>query len=512
MRVSRVGDRAERLISPELQEARIAGYARAHGVEVEVLSPELDESGGDAARPVLDAIKEGIAAGRYGGVIVAQLDRLSRMDLADAMRTIQEIEEMGGQVISVAENFDAETPEGEMARNVLLSLGNMQLKRYRAQFNAAKRSAVERGIWPFPKAPVGYLVHHRKDRGDGHLRPDPDRRGDALRAFELRAAGTAWTQIADMLGMSVSAVQKMIRNRAYLGELRLRIDGEEIVNPNAHEAIVSVELWHAAQGSRPRPPRGQSGPALLGGLVRCAGCGRTMTADNGWNGKTAMYRCHPRNATGRCEAPALVAKKLIEPYVEAAALELLHGLSFRASADSRLAAALEAMRDAEAELEAFQQATSAAGNPELFTVGLRQRVEDVQRARADVAAARQPVLAGLPAGDVDSLWGELTVGERRHVLRGVLGVVWVRKGRGDLAARVRVIARGHEPSDLSRPGGGRIRPVEPVAWPTDDLPGEIRPTNPQHVQQRRGTAAQGEGERFSLATIPRRTADALTSA
>jgi hypothetical protein len=93
-RVSRVGDRGDRLISPELQAARIRAFAVIRDLEVKILEPELDVSGGSKAleRPILSQALEGIEEGRYAGIIVAQLDRLSRMDITEALHTIRKIE------------------------------------------------------------------------------------------------------------------------------------------------------------------------------------------------------------------------------------------------------------------------------------------------------------------------------------------------------------------------------------------------------------------------------------
>jgi Recombinase zinc beta ribbon domain len=399
------------------------------------------------------------------------------MGLTDALRTIEEIESRGGEVIAVAENFDARTPEGELGRNVFLSLAHMQLRRYSDAFAVSKRSAVERGVWPVAKIPLGYRCHRIKDGGTGVLEPEPAAARVVLRAFERRVGGAAWSQVADVLGTGVSGAQRLLRNRVYLGEIRLKVNGEEVVNPTAHLAIVPLELWEAAQALQPRPPRGAAkSPALLAGLIRCAGCGRTMTFDAG-----AGYRCHARNASGRCKAPAIIAPATVEPYVQAAALELLGGLHFRAVAENATAA-VKVLRTAEAELEAFQQATSALADADLFATGMRQRVLAVESARGEVAATASLRPVALPKGDLEGLWPTLTVQQRAHVLRGVLGVVWVRKGRGlPVAERVRVIARGHEPADLSRPGSGPIRPVGPVEWPEGDLEGEIRPNLAEHV-------------------------------
>ncbi|MFL5859055.1 MAG: recombinase family protein, partial [Solirubrobacteraceae bacterium] len=229
-RVSHVGDRPE-LRSPELQHERIAWYANAHGLSTAKLKPEIDESGGKARRPILEAAISGIERGEYSGIIVAQLDRLSRLSLADALKTIERIEQVGGKVVAVAENFDAATPEGEMARNVMLSTGHMQLRRYSDQFATAKERAVREGIWPLPSVPLGY----RKDARTRKLIPGPEREVARLRrGFEARAAGQSWRAVADILGVSVSTARDLIRNGVYLGQLRYG----QWVNERAHPELI----------------------------------------------------------------------------------------------------------------------------------------------------------------------------------------------------------------------------------------------------------------------------------
>jgi len=473
-RVSDVGDRDERLRSDALQAERILRHARAQSppLDVVMLDAELDQSGNRAHRPILDAALRGIADGRYGGIIVAQLDRLSRLSLQDALRIIDHIEkDLGGRVVSVGDGFDASTPAGEASRNLILTMGHMQWRIYADGFAHAKRDAVERGVWPPPKVPLGYRCTRIVDGGDGVLKADPATRRIVFRAFERRAAGAPWSEIADILGFSVSGARAVIRNRAYLGEVRVR----DWVNPAAHEQIVPLDLWQAAQRFQPRPPRGaKKAPALLAGIIRCAGCGRAMTFDLGTG-----YRCHARNSNGRCQSPAIIAASRVEPYVERIALDFLRDLRYAASVDEELSEALAELRGLEAEFAAFQQKTSALDGD--FVPGLRDRQAKMERVKARIVAARDRWQSDLPSGDLDSLWPKLRADERGHVLRGSLGVVWVRKGRGDVASRVRVIAHGYEPPNLSRPGSGAIRPVEPVDWPEGDLPGELRVAAAEHV-------------------------------
>lgn len=448
MRVSRVGDRAETLISPAVQAERIEAYAVAHKLGVRMLEPELDVSGGKVDRPVLGAAIAAVERGEAAGIIVAQLDRLSRMDVVDALQTIRRIEAAGGRVIAVAEDFDS-TPEGEMGRNVFLAMGQMQLDRYKQQFRVAKQRAVERGIWPISKVPLGYVKGE-----DRRLVPGPDA-AKVRRAFEMRAGGFSWQAIAGMLGnKGQSAVKKIIENRVYLGE----INYGEWRNAEAHEPLVDRGLWEAAQIHHPGPPRSnkaQVSDALLAGIIRCAGCGYRMSVD------TLIYKCRPYKAKGVCSAPAIVTRKRADALVEATVLSHLESVRFTAVQPTDvIAEASEALRAAEAELSLYQEATRLADvGVEHFAEGMRKRTGDVEAARRDLARARLAAPA-LPTGSLE----DLTAEQLRHVLRGSLGVVWVRKGR---PAEIRIVAAGFEPSEFGA-----------ADWPDLDLPGEIRPTGP----------------------------------
>lgn len=436
-RVSRVGDRAERLISPELQAERIEAYAAGRGITVRMLEPELDVSGGKVERPILGAAIEAVERGEAAGIIVAQLDRLSRMDIADALATIRRIEGAGGQVIAVAENFDAGTPEGRLARNMMLALGEMQLDRYRAQFRSAKERAVRQGIWPMPIIPLGYVKGP-----DRRLVPGPEA-PRVRRAFELRAGGASWRIICDHLTKGISGAAKTIRNRVYLGEIRLG----EWVNTDAHPPIVERDLWEAAQVRGARPPRRKDGrPALLGGLIRCTGCGFLMSPQDN------SYRCCSRKARGRCPNRANITRAGVDAVVERTVLAHLEGITLSGTPSTdALDAARERLSVTEAELAAYQQVTSALEGG--FEAGLRARAEAVKEARAELAQARllEPARSSV---DAVALWPTLSIEQRRHVLRGALSVVWVTRGKG--LGRVQVVEAGF-----------------PVEWSEGRLPGEI---------------------------------------
>lgn len=440
IRVSRVGDRGERLISPELQEQRIRAAARRAGVEVEVFPPELDVSGGRVERPILGDIIARVERGELAGVIVAQLDRFSRMGLADAVRTVERIESAGGRIISDAENVDPTTPEGEFARNMFFSIANMQLGRSKHAFAAAKRQAVERGYWPTNTAPLGYTLSYRKHGGDGKLQPDPETRHLPRLAMERRALGDSWAKIGQAIGRGPTGAAKVVRNRVYLGEIRLLVQGELIVNAAAHEPLVDRALFEAAQIDHPPPERRGNPPALLAGLLRCVGCGDTLGRNLSRRG--SIYRCQAYKAGRVCPAPAIVGVGVIERYVQQQFLAIIGGLRLEEVPDhsAGIRDAQAEVANAEAELEAFQRAISAAGvGVEHVAAGIRERVARVEQARrrlADAWGAARP--AQLPHG-IAEVWWDLPIEERRHVLRSSLSAITVRKGRGEIPGRVRLV-------------------------------------------------------------------------
>lgn len=432
LRVSRVGDRAERLISPELQTERIQAYARVRGLDVEILPPELDVSGGTVERPVLSEAITRIEAGAEG-IIVAQLDRLSRLSLADVHKVIERIESLGGKVIAVAENFDASTPEGEWTRDVFLGMGRMQLRRYSAQFRAAKERAVREGIWPFTSVPLGY------EKGEDRRLVVSEDAPLIVRAFEARAAGESWTSIAKLLDCGHSMAGKTLRNPVYLGQIRIRFPDGEVVNRSAHEPIVERGLWESAQVAHPRPRRTGAPRALLAGLCRCEGCAGALTPDISKGRR--VYRCMARTRAG-CTERAYIAGSVVEPIVERAVLaaldEMQWSLSARTDALSELESSLEG---AEAELASFQQVERVSDSGvEFFTEGMRVRIEAVEDARRRLAAARLASPVVPEGGSVREFWPELSVEERRHVLRSALSGVFVRKGKGP--DRVRLVDHG----------------------------------------------------------------------
>lgn len=481
VRVSRVGDRAQTLISPQLQEREIRNWVKPRKLELEMLPAELDRSGADDSRPILQGAIERIERGELGGVIVWNFARFTR-SLVSSVAFLELIERAGGQLYSTSEQIDPTTPAGRMTRNFLFSIAQAEREQKAEGFDKAKTDAIERGIWTAPVVPFGFRKNNER-----RLEPDPIEGPIRAEVIRRRGAGESWHSLATYIraetGRSFlpASIRQMVRSRTSLGEAS---QGKH-VNPRAHEPLVDRATWEAAQIAQPKPARGIHGEALLGGLVRCAGCSRRVSST--FRNGRRYYSCRRYHAGGDCPEPASISAPLIEPLVTATlfahARELAYSSSERTSAIERGQGKLE---EAESELALYQETVRLSEvGAEHFEAGMRSRVGAVEEARRALARQRLASPRILP-GTLGDLWPKLSVVERRQVLRSSFSVIWIRKGRAAAPDRVRVIADGFEPADLSVQGRPAGPPIT-IAWPDADLEGEVRVAS----MEDRGEAAGG---------------------
>jgi DNA invertase Pin-like site-specific DNA recombinase len=458
VRVSRVGERDEdRLRSPDFQREAIARFADAEGFEVEWHPEELDVSGAKARRPILDAILERVRSGELGGVVVAKLDRLSRMPPRDRVALFDDVEGAGGVILSASEQLDPSTPEGRFARDVFLGVARMQWEKYAEGFQRAKAGAMERGALIGP-TPFGY-----RRAADGSLEPHPERAPAVAEAFR-RAAREGLNAAVDYLdaqgfvreagklqgrplAWTTSTVRRLLASRVYLGEGRY---GDEL--KTEVPALVKRSVWEAAQ---PEPAKGRRAAETfpLSGVASCGTCGQPLVGSRGGNDGRRMYRCSAALKTykgERCPAPANVTAELLEEYVRAqlvAALAAHPGYEGGEDTTGDLAEAEDALRSAEAELDDLTADLDL--RRELGADRFRKMVATARAALDEAEARFREAAVRVEGGRLDAPAAEVLAGasleELGELLRGALADVIVARGRGPLSDRVRVIPKGAEP-------------------------------------------------------------------
>jgi hypothetical protein len=352
-------------------------------------------------------------------------------------------------------------------------IAELELERIKESWETAVREAVGRGVHISGRVPTGYT----KDES-GRLVRDELAASVVAEAFRKRALGASWAGLADFLEeegvypasgnkhWSKPGVAGMLKNPVYLGQAR----SGKVVKEGAHEPIVTRAEFDAAQASRTllsARDGSLASQALLGGLVRCAGCGHTLKITGHTERKTGArypaYYCTGRYASGPCPARANIRASTLDRYVEEQVLSALareEGLVAEArTASGVLEQATRAAEEAEHELDLFLSSPkllSLLGEQKVIQgVVVRQRALDDARRTLAEARSQATLISDLPSGDLLAAWPELATREKRRLLHGLLDRVVLRRAgaRGKnappIAERTQIVLRGNvllEPS------------------------------------------------------------------
>lgn len=202
----------------------------------------------------------------------------------------------------------------------------------------------------------------------------PQETGVIKDIFESYAGGNGLGTVRDNLNKagvapprasawSKHTILSMLKNPAYIGHRvyfkhnyhdrsaaapkRIRSREEWVIKENAHEPIISTELFARVQARfhsyKPRDGRHYDSPYLLGGIVYCARCGHRYYGLNKTHKgkKTPYYLCGGYHNKGNqfCEpfsVPAGVLEKFAFKQIRTRAMELQSSAAIRARLQSLL--------------------------------------------------------------------------------------------------------------------------------------------------------------------------------
>lgn len=444
-RVSRIGARDEdRLRSPDLQLQLIRQKAKTEGLTIVEYPAEIDVSGAKPARAILNQIIAAIQAGDLAGIIVAKLDRLSRLSPRDRVTLFDQIETAGGRVLSASETLDTTTPEGRFARDVFLGVARMQWEQYRDGFDRAKAGAMDAGIKIGP-TPFGY------ERGtDGRIVPHPVWSPVVTEAFRLAAEDGLHAAVQHLAASGAShehgkrtgrprrwttaTVRRLLANRVYLGENTYGDDTRR----DQHTPLVSRAMFEAAQ----HEPLGRRRPAdhyPFSGLASCASCGGPMVGGRGGPG-LRTYRCRASLTSwrgDRCSAGANIVADRLEGFVREWLLTVpqpVRAAEGEAESLDALAAEITAAEHELDDLIADMELRRSLGADRFRALAAQHRATLDERQAAYREAAKRDATGRvtLDRAVVESA----SLVELGEIARAVLDRVVVKRGRLPLGERV----------------------------------------------------------------------------
>lgn len=365
---------------------------------------------------------------------VHDLSRYARdEELGHAFYNLLERNEI--KLVNASSDVDYSTPEGRMMLSIDLGLGSYWSRKMSFHIKKSMRERFELGLH-VGDVPFGY---RRGETTKHPLMPVPQEAAAVAEAVLDYAAGAGYTEIArrwNAQGLrphskqghttfTVSAMQSIIENDFYAGFVHYK--GER--RRGAHEAIISEDLWLAAQQRVRRQPSHARQPRMLAGLARCSECdGPIHQTKSGTGNRYAYYRepsylrgepCANAGGMWRCEHAEAEIDRIIR--------EMARDREWLTQID-REARRLPKQDDGERkELEAKRRrATTAYVEAALSEQEWRLELQAIDDRFARLPTGSPDIIqfAGERLASIGQVWDGMTMEERREACRILFK--WVR--------------------------------------------------------------------------------------
>ena len=325
VRLSRDDERAGESLSIENQKAILSDYIAEQGWTLYDTYVDDGISGTTFERPGVKRLLDDAKQGVINTILVKDMSRFGRNYIMVGQYLDYVFPTFGIRFVALSDNIDTEnkdTPAMDM-----MPITNVFNEWWAAttskKLRAVRIKNAKEGKNGMSHPPYGYVIGTDEKRT---LQVNEETAPVVKRIFELRASGLTPRKIADVLNVEkvltpndyristtgingvrnpshlwhTAVLRTLLSNQAYIGNLvqhksttisyknhkwQRRPEEEWIIVENAHEAIISKELWdkvkevEKAVGHGKHTQRGFMHP--LSGLMFCADCGAKMRL--GWN-------------------------------------------------------------------------------------------------------------------------------------------------------------------------------------------------------------------------------------
>ena len=278
-------------------------FAERNGMTVLTSYIDRAYSAKTASRPQFQKMIKDSAKGLFDVIIVWKLDRFAR-NRYDSAHYKSALRKNGVKVVSATE------PISEDSTGILLE---SLLEGYAEFFSAELAEKVKRGMnenalkckWNGGGIPIGYYIDD-----DKHYQIDTLNSSFVIEAFQRYSDGSTLTEITEWLNrsgvqsyrklpVSIDTVNRMLKNRSYIGEYHY----DTHVIPGGVPAVVPQELFDKVQE---RLAKNKKAPArhkaeddyLLTTKLFCGLCGAYLVGESG-HGKSGNVHRYYKCATAK---------------------------------------------------------------------------------------------------------------------------------------------------------------------------------------------------------------------
>lgn len=348
-------DLRKKYTSIENQKDIIKKYAKSQNMVVDKIYEDDGYSGYTMDRPDFNEIMHLVDENLVDVLLVKDLSRLGRHN-GGVLLVLERLRKHSVRVIMIDDNYDSDVDDDDIV-GIKTWYNERYVKDGSKKVRNALKNMQENGNL-IMSVPYGYI----KDpyvKTKYHI--DEEAAIWVKKIFELYAEGGGYKKTAKMLnemgvptpsmlldrrkrergiiskikvstGWETNAIRRIILNDFYIGTLRLRktvrngINGEQkrlpeddnIVFENAHEPLISIELFNLVQSINNRRKESNSYKGirkyenLYAGLLFCGDCGSSLTVAHYNKQEITSYACRVYRERGvsACSAHSINKKEL----------------------------------------------------------------------------------------------------------------------------------------------------------------------------------------------------------
>lgn len=326
--------------------------AEQRGLNVVKIYEEIGSADTIAGRPQMQQLLADVEAGCYVGVIVNDVDRLSRGDGREQSIVKQAFYSTKTLIITPIKTFDPQDESDEDFFELSQFMSRYEYRKINRRMQTGRARSAAEGNYLGTRVTYGYNKVKRTDRRGWTLEPDPEKAEIVRMVFNWYAYGDGGEPMgADKIARRLNAmglrtdlgkpfdggrIRVMLQNQSYIGTsswnkktrhvksvggvkvAERRKNPDPIIVENAHEAIIDRELWNQVQSmfaSHAKLPKNNNAPVsnVLAGIVKCALCGKAMQRKPGVGGRPDMLHCK----THGCPTTGIYIPTLEEALLEA---------------------------------------------------------------------------------------------------------------------------------------------------------------------------------------------------
>lgn len=464
VRISRDAELDGLGVERQRQDCAILAAAKGWHV-VEVYTDNDVSASTGKLRPAYERMKREVEAGRVRGVVVWDVDRLTRSprELEDV---IDWAERHGLALASVGGDIDLSSPQGRMTARIKGTVARHEVEQSSRRIRRKRQEIAEAGRYVGPR-PYGWTF--TPDKG---LEIQPDeaavvheayRRllaGESIRAiiYDFNTRGTTTGRGNKWQAANFRAMVLRWTNCAVLYHRGKEVgpgDWPPLVSREDHERVVALLTDPTRRSSN----RGTEVKYLLTGLIRCAACDGPMQGARAYTQQVSSTladgtlqrstRRHPdryRCATHGCRRVTRLMTDL-DTYISERVIVLLEREGVQVLGGDTAAA--DAARERVEALEAKLSITADQFADDLLTADQLSRI--TARLRPQLEAARADLARAMPSGEAfaefagssaRAAWEATSLERRRAVIRVLIDA--------GLVIRIKGVGRNRGP------GGGPV--------------------------------------------------------